>query len=140
MVGFYFALRTVPSVARVGHSSLDWSGLGLTVGAIAGVAGGIESVTFGHVNWLVVLSGVLGGGCLAVVAVLHLETSGHPFLRLDVFKVPTFRVTNLGGSFFRMAVSAAPFLLPLLFQEVRGWDPLRASLVVVPLAIGTKVN
>jgi MFS family permease len=42
----------------------------------------------------------------------------------------------LGGSLFRMANAAAPFLLPLLFQEAFGWSPLRAGLVIIPIFVG----
>jgi MFS family permease len=34
-----------------------------------------------------------------------------------------------------MANAAAPFLLPLLFQEAFGWSPLRAGLVIIPIFV-----
>jgi hypothetical protein len=35
-----------------------------------------------------------------------------------------------------MAISAAPFLLPLLFQEVFGWTPFEAGPIVGPIFVG----
>jgi len=45
-------------------------------------------------------------------AVVYLNHSDHPLLDLGVLGVPTFRAASVGGSFFRMAIGAAPFLLP----------------------------
>jgi hypothetical protein len=44
--------------------------------------------------------------------------------------VRTFAVTVWGGSIFRIAISATPFLLPLMFQIGFGFDAYRAGLLV----------
>jgi MFS family permease len=57
-------------------------------------------------------------------------------LDLEVFRIPTFRVTNLGGSLFRLAIGATPFLLPLMFQDAFGWTPIKSGLLVIAAFIG----
>jgi MFS family permease len=57
-------------------------------------------------------------------------------LDLATFRVATFRVSNAGGALFRAAISAVPFLLPLMFQQALGWSAARAGLVLVAVFAG----
>jgi hypothetical protein len=45
--------------------------------------------------------------------------------------VRTFAATVWGGSIFRIAISATPFLLPLMFQIGFGLDAYQAGLLVL---------
>jgi EmrB/QacA subfamily drug resistance transporter len=73
---------------------------------------------------------------LFVVAALALWLYGwyakrcaNPVLDLTLFRVRTFRIAVLAGSISRLGVSAAPFLLPILFQIGFGLDPLHSGLL-----------
>ena len=46
------------------------------------------------------------------------------------------RVALRGGSFYRTAISSAPFLLPLFFQIGLGYDAFHAGLLVLALFVG----
>lgn len=70
------------------------------------------------------------------LAVRHLVRSRSPLLDLATFRVATFRVSNAGGALFRAAISAVPFLLPLMFQQALGWSAARAGLVLVAVFAG----
>ena len=133
---FAVALRIVPEVRATGQAALDWAGFALTAAGLAAFVGGLELATYGGTAWVVVAAALCAGAVLLGGSVLHLRRSAHPLLDLGLFRIPTFRVTNSGGSCFRMAIGAAPFLLPLLFQEVFGWDPFEAGLIVVPVFVG----
>ncbi|HMK97790.1 MAG TPA: MFS transporter [Acidimicrobiales bacterium] len=135
-VAFFIALRIVPRAGRPVRLRLDWLGFAVTATALALVAGGLEIVTFGTVKWLPIVLTLVTGAFLMGTSVYYLSRSSNPLLNLGVFQVHTFRVTNVGGSLFRMAIGAAPFLLPLLFEEGFGWGPVKASLVVVPIFVG----
>lgn len=76
---------------------------------------------------------------LAILAVRHLYRTSSPLLRLDALRVPTFAATIYGGSLFRMAISAVPFLLPLMFQVGFGIDPFRSGLLVLAVFAGNLV-
>ena len=65
----------------------------------------------------------------------NLEYHVQP-LSLDAFGHETFRVANAGGMAFRLAVSAVPFLLPLLFQDVWGRTPVQAGAMVLWVFVG----
>ena len=50
--------------------------------------------------------------------------------------VPSFAITVAGGVLFRAAISAAPFLLPLMFQLAFGLDPLSSGLLLLAVFAG----
>jgi MFS family permease len=71
--------------------------------------------------------------------VRHARTHPHPLLRLDLFRVPTFRAGVLGGSLFRIGIGATPFLLPLMLQLGFGLNPLQSGLVTFTSTAGAMV-
>jgi fucose permease len=80
---------------------------------------------------------LLGTSALLVaLAVRHLRRSVAPLIDLTVLRIDSFSVTMAGGSAARAAINAAPFLLPLMFQEAFGIGPLASGLMLVPLFAG----
>lgn len=128
-------LRIVPNLKSAAKTTLDWRGFLLTGAGIVAFVGGIEGA-IDSLAWAVPMAGVFLGALLLVAAVKWLRRNPRPLLDLGLLSLPTFRVTNVGGSFFRMAIGAAPFLLPLFFQEAFGWSAFKAGLIVVPLFLG----
>src|SRR5690606_4113805 len=56
--------------------------------------------------------------------------------KLDLFRIPTFRIGVLGGALFRIGVGAVPLLLPLMLQLGFGFDPFHSGLVTFSAAAG----
>ena len=135
VVAFLFAVRLVPNLRADERRRLDWWGFALSGLGLAGFVGGIEAVTDGATAALAIAT-LAVGGVLMTLAVRHFRRSARPLIELGVLSVPTFRVTNLGGSCFRMAIGAAPFLLPLMYQEAFGWNAFHAGLIVIPVFVG----
>jgi MFS family permease len=79
---------------------------------------------------------VVVGAVLLALAVRHLRRTATPLLRLGSLRIETFRLAHAGGSAFRLAVQAVPFVLPLLFQEAFGWSPVLAGTLVLLLFVG----
>jgi EmrB/QacA subfamily drug resistance transporter len=134
------ALRVVPDVPAGGGQGrtppLDWLGFVLCGAALGGLLLGLEQ-----------LSGTAGDSpvgavllALALVAgagtVWRMLRAAHPLLDLRALAVPTFRVGNASGMVYRMAISAAPFLLPLMFQLSFGWSAVDAGLMVMAVFAG----
>jgi EmrB/QacA subfamily drug resistance transporter len=129
------ARRLVPDVRETPSGELDWRGLGLTTAGVGGVVVAMEAAGSGASPSGT--AGALAVGLLALAAAIrYLLRSPRPLLRLRLFAVPTFRVTAAGGSVFRAAIAAIPFLLPLLFQLGFGWTAAHAGLVVIALFFG----
>jgi hypothetical protein len=70
------------------------------------------------------------------LTVRHLRRAPQPMLSLNALRQRTFQVANASGSIFRVAISAVPFLLPLLYQDGFGWSPAKAGAVVLFVFVG----
>jgi hypothetical protein len=135
-VAFVVASRIVPQEsAPVGP--LDWVGFLLCAGFLLCLLVGVELVggvsSVGPVGLVTV---VAAGVLLAVASGWWLRRTAHPLLSFAALREPSFRVGNVGGSVYRMVISAAPFLLPLMFQVGFGWSPVLAGGLVLLLFVG----
>jgi EmrB/QacA subfamily drug resistance transporter len=129
-------LRIVPSLPHVDSTPLDWWGFVLTGVGLATLVTSLELVAARRIDWTYVGTTAVVSLVTLTVAVRHLRRAKHPLIELASLRIPTFRVTALGGSFFRLAITAVPFLLPLMFQDAFGWSPLKAGVLVVAVFVG----
>ncbi|PAZ14421.1 MFS transporter [Streptomyces sp. SA15] len=130
------ALWLIPDLRREEPRRLDWAGFVLAGAGLAALVLGLELLGGPPAGWGTAVLW-LGAGLLASgLTVRHLLRSRRPLLDLATFQVVTFRVSNAGGALFRAAISAAPFLLPLMFQQALGWSAARAGLVLTAVFAG----
>jgi EmrB/QacA subfamily drug resistance transporter len=66
---------------------------------------------------------------------LHASHTAHPLLRLDLFRVRTFRISVGGGFLTRLGMGGLPFLLPLLYQVGMGLPAWQSGLLMMPAAL-----
>jgi EmrB/QacA subfamily drug resistance transporter len=135
-VAFVAALVLVPQERAAQRVPFDWRGSLLAcfgLGALVVMASLLALDTVPVVA--VVVSGVVGAVC-TWLAIRHFRRAPHPIMGLDAFRLETFRVSHAGGSLFRLAVSAVPFVLPLLFQDAWGWTALEAGSAVLFVFVG----
>lgn len=124
----------IPDVRGETRRRFDAMGFILSGAGTFAVLAGLE--------WLVGAPGIASAGLVVagvlflVAAVRHFRRSAEPLLDLTLYAVPTFRAALRGGSLSRMAIGAAPFLLPLMFQVGFGYDPFHAGLLVLPVFAG----
>lgn len=73
---------------------------------------------------------------LALLAgyVAHARQAAYPLLRLQLFRLRTFRVSVVGGFITRLGVGGLPFLLPLLYQLGLGLPAWQSGLLMMPAA------
>jgi EmrB/QacA subfamily drug resistance transporter len=130
------AARILPNLPHVDRTPMDWQGFVLTGIGLATLVTSLELVAARRVDWLYV--GITGAVALITMtlAVRHLRRAAYPLVELTSLRIPTFRVTALGGSLFRLAIGAVPFLLPLMFQVAFGWSPFKAGVLVVAVFVG----
>lgn len=67
----------------------------------------------------------------------HARTTAHPILDLSLMRIPTFRLSVLGGSLTRITQGAQPFLLPLMMQLAFGLSAAQSGAMTVASAIGS---
>ncbi|TKJ75664.1 MFS transporter [Pseudomonas sp. CFBP13509] len=131
------ALWLVPEDREASVRQFDAKGFVLLAGACVALLGGLEWL--GNQTGERLIPGavlVAAGIALAVWAVHHCRHASDPLLPLETLSIDTFRVSIYGGSLFRLAISALPFLLPLLFQVAFGLSPVDAGLLVLAVFAG----
>ncbi len=136
VVGFLLALKLIRGGPASAARPLDWRGMLALGGGIAAALIALESVRVTGTNWWQVATGTAVAVVLLVLAVVHLLRTPHPLITLSVLRFRSLRITVTAGSLYRMVITAVPFLLPLQFQLVFGWTPLRAGLMVAALFVG----
>ena len=118
LLGLYLVYRHLPDYRDERSDKLDIIGLILFGSGVALLSYVLE--VFGEHT----LSGreVLGLLALSIVLLLgygcHATTTAHPLLRLDLFRIRTFRAAVSGGFITRLGVGGMPFFFPCFTR----WD------------------
>jgi len=136
LLAFVVAWRLVPATARERPQPLDGLGVLLTCAGLGGLAWTAHLLSEATAAWGPTTAWALGSLAVTAWAVRHLLRAPHPLVELRSLRVTTFRASVTGSSLFWIAVGAAPFLLPLLFQDVFGWSPVTAGAVVLFVFVG----
>jgi EmrB/QacA subfamily drug resistance transporter len=136
LAGLGLALILIPNSPGTGKGSFDWRGFALTGLASFSLMYGLEAIGRGRIDWFVAAPLLCAGLGAGAYAVRHALRAVHPLLDLSPFKVPSFAITVGGGVLFRTAISAVPFLLPLMFQLAFGLTPLDSGLLLLAVFAG----
>jgi EmrB/QacA subfamily drug resistance transporter len=138
LIALILALRLIPN-AKEPTKPFDRIGFTLTGVACFALIYGLDLVSRDGASWLAaslsIASALIAGG----LGVLHARRKTHPLLDLRALSVRSYAVTIWGGSLFRIAISAIPFLLPLLFQVGFGFSPVESGLLVLAVFAGNLV-
>ena len=70
------------------------------------------------------------------LAVRHMAKSRHPLIDFACLREKTFAISIWGGSLFRIAINASPFLLPLMFQVPFGMTAFQSGLLILAMFAG----
>ncbi len=115
---------------------LDTKGFLLSGIGLAGFVFGVAASGIGVLPaWIDVVLIVVGAVALLAYG-RHAMVTAEPLMDLNLFRLPTFRVSVLGGLLFRIGVGAIPFLLPLLLQLGFGMTPFESGMLTFATAAG----
>jgi EmrB/QacA subfamily drug resistance transporter len=119
--------RNEQSPDRVDLISVPLASIGVG-SVILGIVGGSEW------GWLAAgtVAAFVVGAVLVVLFVIRSRRHPEPLFDLDLFKVPSYTLGNLGSVVFVIAFFAYFIPLPTFLQEVWGWGVVRTGLVLVP--------
>ncbi len=120
-------------------SRLDITGLLLLCPALAGLLYGLaqagSSASFGETRVVVpVAAGLVLLGAFVVYA---LHTAGEPLVSVRLFRARGFAAASWLLFLAGLSIYGAMLLLPLYFQQARGYSPLEAGLLLVPQGVGS---
>lgn len=136
IIAIIIALRLMPNQKPIDKPPFDIKGFLATGITMLCLVSGLEMLSQqnSHPSHALI---VIAVGLLALLAaVRHLLHARKPLIRLDALRVATFRITMRGGFVFRATISAAPFMLPLMFQVGFGMDAFHAGSLVLAVFAG----
>jgi EmrB/QacA subfamily drug resistance transporter len=139
LLGIALVTRYVPNMREPGAGRLDGVGLVLSAIALAGLMFGFELAARPELpHWLAAVLLALGVLAASLYA-LHARRHAAPLLDFTLMRIPTFMVSVVGGSLFRIGVGATPFLLPLMLQLGFGLSAAQSGLITFANAAGAIV-
>jgi EmrB/QacA subfamily drug resistance transporter len=136
LIGLALALILVPRARGERPGTFDWAGFAATSLASFSLLYSLESIGHNHLDWMASGPLLAVASCAGVYAWRHARRTPHPLLDFAALRVPTFLITIDGGLLFRVAISAVPFLLPLMFQLGFGLDPLTSGSLLLAVFAG----
>lgn len=115
---------------------LDVTGLLLTGAGLGGLTFTADLLAKSRTDWALVASIAVPAAILLAAAIVHLMRTRDPLIELRLTRIHSFRSALTGSAFHFTALNAAPFLTPLLFEEVFGWSAVKAGSVVLFIFVG----
>jgi EmrB/QacA subfamily drug resistance transporter len=136
VLGWVLVSRYIVDMREPDPGPFDLPGLALSGLALAGFMSVLELAGRGLVRPWVVWA--LAAACLAGGAgyALRARRQARPLLDFSLLRLPTFAVSVLGGSLFRIGIGAVPFLLPMMLQVGFGRSAAQSGLITFASAAG----
>jgi EmrB/QacA subfamily drug resistance transporter len=114
----------------------DGMGFALLATGLVGVMGSV-SLAGKHV---LPLSLDIAIGILGILGFIlyyrHSRRTAYPLLDLSILEFSSYRAIVMGAMPIQVALGAAPFLLPLMFQIGFGRTPMESGLLTVAISVG----
>jgi EmrB/QacA subfamily drug resistance transporter len=130
------ALWWIGNERETGARPFDWPGFAWAGSSCIAFMYSLELMGRQDSQWTATLL-FLGYSLLAGwLTVRHMHRAAHPLIDFACLRMRTFAVSMWGGSLFRIAIMASPFLLPLLFQVAFGMSAFQSGLLVLTMFAG----
>ncbi|MEO3747268.1 MDR family MFS transporter [Plantactinospora sp. B5E13] len=139
LLAIVLARRALPTTPGHGRQRLDVLGLALLAPAVPAMIYGLSQV--GGSSALtaagVVVPVVIGFVLLAAFTTYALRVTRTPVIDLRLFRYRSFSASAALLFLSGAALYGPLFLLPLYYQQVRGFDAFTTGLVLAPQGVGT---
>ena len=127
--------RFIPDLHDTARRPFDLVGFMLSGIALTAALAGLESVGHGVPLRLAGIS-ILASIVFGALYVRYAAHAPHPILDLSLLRIPTFRLSFIGGSLTRITQGAQPFLLPLMMQLAFGLKASQSGLITLGTSLG----
>jgi EmrB/QacA subfamily drug resistance transporter len=131
LVSFFIADIREPNPGR-----FDFLGLALSGTALGFFMAVLEVAGRGLVPLLALLGMVLAAVAAATAYGWYAHRQARPLLDFSLMRLPTFAVSVIAGSLFRIGIGAVPFLLPLMIQIGFGRTAAQSGMITFATALG----
>jgi EmrB/QacA subfamily drug resistance transporter len=136
VAAFGLALWWIKNDQAIDARPFDWLGFGLAGTSCIAFMYSLELMGRQNSQWTQI--GLFLGYSLLTGwwAVWHMRRAAHPLIDFSCLRIPTFAVSMWGGSLFRIAIMASPFLLPLMFQVSFHMNAFQSGILVLTMFAG----
>ncbi|MFC0216568.1 DHA2 family efflux MFS transporter permease subunit [Paenibacillus chartarius] len=135
IIDIVLAVKWLRNVGQQTFPKFDtWGAVTSTLGFGGLLYGFSEAGTYGWGSIQVVAFLILGGIFIGLFVWREL-TADEPLLELRVFKYNIFTLTTIIGSAINLTLFGGMILLPIYLQNIRGFTPLQAGLLMLPGAL-----
>ena len=138
-LGMWLAWRYVQDTARPPPERFDWPGFFLCGMGLAMLQFGIEAVSHPILSPIGVAGLFLAAAALLVFYAWYARRHANAALDLSQWRRRSFRVSIWAGGITRVGISAAPFMLPLMFQLGFGLSAIESGSLTFVASLGTLV-
>jgi EmrB/QacA subfamily drug resistance transporter len=136
LLGIVLVTRYVAEIREGATRRLDVRGLALSSLSLAALMVGLETAGRGVLP-IAAVAGLIAVGLLAAAGFArHARRHPAPLLDFGLLRLPTFSVSVLAGSLFRVGIGAIPFLLPLMLQLGFGQTAAQSGLITFASSAG----
>ena len=131
LLALLLSARGLPAGERHADRRVDLIGLALLSPAVALLVLGLSRTD---------VRPLAGGAVLLAAFVIHaLRTTDLPLIDVRVFRHRAPAAASVLNFLSRLSIFGASLLIPLYYQQVRGYDALTAGLLMAPQSVGTLV-
>ncbi len=132
LAGMGLVFTFIPNQKAPERTAFDATGFGLMAVALACLTYGLDAIGAREIKPSLGMGVLATAAVVGLLAVRHLQTTPAPVVRLQALRMRTFFVGCIsGGCISRAAISATPFLLPLMFEVGFGLSPAAAGLLLL---------
>lgn len=139
ILGFILTMKLIPAGKPDGAKPFDWTGFVLIGVACFALMYGLDLISRQDGSMALAAIWLAASAVVTTAAVLHARRAEHPLVDPWALRIRSFSITIWGGSIFRVAIGAVPFLAPLMFQLAFGLDAYQAGLLVLWVFAGNIV-
>jgi len=135
VAGVFLVGRFIPHLRDTVRRPFDLTGFLLSGISLAAALVGLESAGHGvplRLSGISIVVAIVFGALYARYA----ARAPHPILDLTLLRIPTFRLSFIGGSLTRITQGAQPFLLPLMMQLAFGLKASQSGLITLGTSLG----
>ncbi len=135
-LGIWLATVHLPDIEAPSPPPIDVYGFVLVAIAASGVVFGLSVISLPALPPVTGYASVLAGILALLLYLRHARMHPAPILDPTIFRNAGFRAATIGGSIFRVATGAVPFLTPLMLQMAFGMTPFQSGMVTFTGAVG----
>ncbi|GKS11370.1 MFS transporter [Paenibacillus chitinolyticus] len=135
IIDIIFAFLVLKNVTKVTKPVFDFLGFVTSTIGFGSLLYGISEA--GSKGWgsVTVVSTIVIGVVFIALFIVRELTAKNPLLNLRVFKYNMFSLSTVVSCIVNMAMFGASILVPIYVQNIRGYSPIEAGLLMLPGAL-----